>query len=129
MVRYNCRDYACTVEMAFDLLSGKWKAPALCWLAEGTLRFRELERRLPFTSRKVLVQQLRDLEADGIISRTVYAQVPPRVEYALTDRGRKLIPIIGALDQWATEILDEEGRAAPPEPAPVPAVAGLRQVP
>lgn len=129
MVRHNGRDYACTVEMSFDLLSGKWKAPAICWLAEGTLRFRELERRLPFTSRKVLVQQLRDLEADGIVSRTVYAQVPPRVEYALTERGRKLLPIIRALDQWGTEVLDEEARSAPSEPAPVPAVAELRTVP
>jgi DNA-binding HxlR family transcriptional regulator len=120
LVRYKCKDYACTVEMSFDLLGGKWKAPAIYWLAEGTLRFRDLERRLPRTSRKVLVQQLRDLEADGIVSRKVYAQVPPRVEYTLTERGRKLIPIIRSLDAWATEILDDEAKlpAAAPEGEP-----------
>lgn len=106
MVRYGCKDYECTMEMAFDLIGGKWKPRIVWWLGQGTLRFRELERRLPDTSRKVLVQQLRRLEADGVLRRTVHAQVPPRVEYALTDMGRKLLPVLEALDAWAVEMLN-----------------------
>ncbi len=105
MVRYGCKDYACTVELAFDLIGGKWKPRIVWWLGRRTLRFRELERELPDTSRKVLVQQLRQLEADGIVRRTVFPQVPPRVEYALTDMGRKLVPIIESLDAWAAEMV------------------------
>ncbi len=106
MVRYGCKDYECTIEMAFDLMGGKWKPRIVWWLGQGTLRFRELERKLPDTSHKVLVQQLRRLEADGVLRRTVHAQVPPRVEYALTDMGRKLLPILEALDGWAAEMLN-----------------------
>ena len=111
-MRYVPRRYECALEMAIDLLAGKWKARAISCLAGGRLRLRELERRLPFTSRKVLVQQLRDLEADGIVGRTVHAEVPPRVEYALTARGKKLLPIIRSLESWATEILAEEPSTA-----------------
>ncbi len=105
MVRYGCKDYQCTLELAFDLVGGKWKPRILWWLGHGTLRFRELERQLPDTARKVLVQQLRQLEADGLVRRTVHAQVPPRVDYALTDMGRKLLPILDALDAWGEEVV------------------------
>jgi DNA-binding HxlR family transcriptional regulator len=128
-VRDELKRYGCAVEMAFDLLAGKWKGCAISCLAGGTLRLRELERRLPFTSRKVLVQQLRDLEADGIVSRTVHAEVPPRVEYALTARGLKLLPIIRSLELWATEILAEEpGAESHDQGSPVPETAGLSSV-
>ncbi len=103
MVRYGCKDCACTIQMAFDLIGGKWKPRIVWWLGQRTFRFRELERQLADTSRNVLVQQLRQLEADGIVHRTVHAQVPPRVEYALTDMGR--LPILGSLDAWAGEML------------------------
>ncbi len=105
MVRYGCKDYACTIEMAFDLIGGKWKPRIVWWLGQRTFRFRELERQLADTSRKVLVQQLRQLETDGVVHRTVHAQVPPRVDYALTDMGRKLLPILHSLDAWAGEML------------------------
>ncbi len=111
-VRYGCKDYACTLELAFDLVGGKWKPRILWFLGEGTLRFRELERKLPDTSRKVLVQQLRQLEGAGLLRRTVHAQVPPRVEYALTDLGGKVIPILQAIDRWAAEVL-ESGEPIP----------------
>ncbi len=112
MVRYGCKDYACTIEMAFDLVGGKWKPRIVWWLGQRTFRFRELERQLADTSRKVLVQQLRQLEADGIVRRTVHAQVPPRVDYALTDMGRKLLPILDSRAAWAGEMLAAGRRAA-----------------
>ncbi len=115
MVRYGCRDYQCTLELAFDVVGGKWKPRILWWLGQGTLRFRELERQLPDTSRKVLVQQLRQLESDGLVRRTVHAQVPPRVDYALTDLARQLLPVLGALDAWAGRLV----AAGRPAPAPV----------
>jgi DNA-binding HxlR family transcriptional regulator len=116
-VRYGCKDYACTLELAFDLIGGKWKPRVLWYLGEGTLRFRELERKLPDTSRKVLVQQLRQLEAAGLLRRTVHAQVPPRVEYALTDLGQRVIPILKTLDEWGARM------AGAGEPVP------LRRIP
>lgn len=119
MVRYGCRDYECTVEMGFDLVGGKWKPRIVWWLGqEGTLRFRELERRMPDTTRKVLVQQLRALEADGILRRTVHAEVPPRVEYALTGMGQKLVPIIRALETWAEEMVALQQSPAAPKQVP-----------
>jgi DNA-binding HxlR family transcriptional regulator len=82
-----------------------------------TLRFRELERQLPDTSRKVLVQQLRQLESDGLVRRTVHAEVPPRVEYALTHLGRKVLPVLDALDAWGGEMV-AAGLADPAGPPP-----------
>lgn len=108
MLRYHCRDYQCTLELAFDLIGGKWKPRVIWWLAERSRRLGELERLLPHTSRKVLVQQLRDLEGHGIIQRTVYPEVPPKVEYALTELGRKLVPILEALDAWGVHVLTEQ---------------------
>lgn len=96
---------ACPLDAAFDMVSGKWKARTISCLAERTLRFGELERRVPHASRKVLVQQLRSLEADGILRRTAYPGVPPRVEYTLTDVGRKLLPILQALETWGAEAM------------------------
>ncbi len=88
---------ACPVELALASLGGTWKPRLLTLLAERTLRFRELERRLPRISRKVLVEQLRQLEASGLVQRTVYPEVPSRVEYSLTARGMRTLPVLGAL--------------------------------
>lgn len=93
------------LDAAFDMVSGKWKARTINCLAERTLRFGELERKVPQASRKVLVQQLRSMEADGILHRTAYPGVPPKVEYSLTDRGRKLLPILQALETWGAEVM------------------------
>ncbi len=93
------------LDAALEVVSGKWKARTISCLAERTLRFGELERRVPQVSRKVLVQQLRSMEADGILHRTAYPGVPPKVEYSLTDRGRKLLPIFQALETWGAEAM------------------------
>jgi DNA-binding HxlR family transcriptional regulator len=91
----------CAVEAAISLIDGKWKCVALWHLQQGgAVRFNELRRLMPGITQRMLTNQLRELEADGLIDRVVYAQVPPKVEYSLTDRGRGLTPILQALKQW-----------------------------
>lgn len=90
------------VEEAFRLLEGRWKMVIIFHLfARGVLRFSELERAIPAVSQKMLIQQLRELERDGIVSRTVYQQVPRKVEYRLTEWGQALCPALDALLEWS----------------------------
>jgi DNA-binding HxlR family transcriptional regulator len=99
----HCRDksYYCTIELALQVIGGKWK-PIILWHLgrDGKLRFGELKRTMPNITQKMLTQQLRELEADGMVSRTVYAEVPPRVEYDLTDLGRTVMPVMEKLCAW-----------------------------
>ena len=90
----------CPMEATLDLIGGKWKSVILFRLNEGTKRFSELGRLLPRITPRMLTQQLRDLERDGLVNRKVYAEVPPRVEYSLTDTGRTLQPVLDALKAW-----------------------------
>jgi DNA-binding HxlR family transcriptional regulator len=90
------------VERAFRILEGRWKMVIIFHLfAHGILRFSELEKAIPAVSQKMLIQQLRELERDGIVSRTVYPQVPPKVEYDLTEWGKAMCPALDALLEWA----------------------------
>jgi DNA-binding HxlR family transcriptional regulator len=90
------------VETAFAMLEGRWKMVIIFRLFhEPVLRFSELERAIPGVSQKMLIQQLRELERDGIVARTVYPQVPPKVEYRLTDWGQAMCPALDALLEWA----------------------------
>ena len=91
----------CPVEAALDIIGGKWKAILLFHILEGTKRFGELGRLLPGLTQRMLTTQLRELEADGVIARTVYPQVPPKVEYAITPFGRTLEPLLKELALWA----------------------------
>jgi len=95
--------YSCTLSLAMDLVGGKWKMVILWHLRNGVLRFSALKRLLGGITQKMLTQQLRELEDAGLISRTVYAIVPPKVEYKLADAGQKLIPALDVLCQWSTE--------------------------
>jgi DNA-binding HxlR family transcriptional regulator len=97
------RTHICPVETGLELLSGRWKARILWKLYNGTMRFGELRRGLPGITEKMLTQQLRELEQDQLITRTQYPEVPPRVEYALSDFGRTLTPLLEALKAWGTE--------------------------
>src|SRR6516225_767239 len=96
-------DMAATgVEAAFRILEGRWKMVIIFQLFEReVLRFSELQRAIPGISEKMLIQQLRDLERDGIVARTVYPQVPPKVEYQLTQWGQAMCPALDALLEWA----------------------------
>lgn len=92
------------VEAAFRMLEGRWKMVIIFHLFDrGVLRFSELERAIPGVSQKMLIQQLRDLEGDGIVARTVYPQVPPKVEYELTAWGQQMCPALDALLEWAAQ--------------------------
>lgn len=91
----------CTVEATLDLIGGKWKGVILYrLLTEQVLRFNELRRLLPNITQRMLTNQLRELEGDGLIARKVYAEVPPKVEYRLTDYGQTLAPVIHVLKSW-----------------------------
>jgi len=92
--------YSCPMEVTLDVIGGKWKGIILGLLAEKKRRFTEIKRELPEITQRILTLQLRELEADGIISRTIYQEVPPKVEYALTDFGRTLKPILLAMHEW-----------------------------
>ncbi|WP_108682994.1 helix-turn-helix domain-containing protein [Methyloceanibacter sp. wino2] len=92
------------VENALKMLEGRWKLVILFHLFGGRImRFSELERAIPEVSQKMLIQQLRQMETDGIVYRTVYPEVPPKVEYGLTDWGQALCPALDALLTWAEE--------------------------
>lgn len=96
---YDC-DEGCPVEASLGIIGGRWKGIILYHLLDGKQRFGGLSRQLGCITQRVLALQLRELEADGLVERTVYAEVPPRVEYALTERGRTLRPVVEALTQW-----------------------------
>ena len=102
----------CPVEATLDVIGGKWKAVILFRLMESKKRFGELHRLLAKVSQRTLTKQLRELEGDGLISRTVFAEVPPRVEYALTELGRSLGPLLCDLKDWGVaHLLTERGKA------------------
>ena len=90
----------CSVGLTVEMVGGKWKGVILYFLLEGTLRFNELRKKIPGITQLMLTLQLRELEADGLVQRTVYAVVPPRVEYALTPWGRSLEPVMRAMAVW-----------------------------
>jgi DNA-binding HxlR family transcriptional regulator len=90
----------CPVEAALAVIGGKWKPHIFRHLSSRTKRFGELQRALPYVTRKILTQQLRELEDDGVVIRTVFPQVPPKVEYSLSDYGKTLIPIMSSLSGW-----------------------------
>lgn len=116
----------CAVEAAISLIDGKWKCVVLFHLLEsGPLRFNEIRRRIPAVTQRMLTNQLRELEADGLIIREVFPQVPPKVEYSLSDLGRGLEPILAALKDWGDANIGRFSKAqtADPEPSRV-ATAG-----
>jgi len=102
------KTYPCAFDASLDVIGGKWKMGIIWHLGDGTLRFGGLERVLPGVNAKTLTLQLRELEEDGIITRTAYPEVPLRVEYRLTDLGRTLIPVLQSLCDWGTRYLDRE---------------------
>lgn len=91
---------ACPVEATLELIGGKWKGIVLYYLLDGRLRFSELKRRIGCVTQRMLTKQLRELEAGGLVNRIVYAEVPPRVEYELTEAGMSLKPIVNSLKTW-----------------------------
>jgi DNA-binding HxlR family transcriptional regulator len=123
--------YICGIDAALDVVSGKWKGLILWELDEhGVRRFAELRRGLPGVSEKMLTQHLREMEQDGLVHREVYAEVPPRVEYSLTEHGHALNVALAPLGEWGIDRIareqprlvehrDADRLPRPPEPTPV----------
>ncbi len=112
--KYNWKT-GCDVEATLSVIGGRWKPILICRLLSGRKRFSELCRLAPNATERMITLQLRELEADGVISRHVFAEVPPRVEYEVTERGRSLQPIIEAMQVWGKDFKEkrfsEEGHA------------------
>src|SRR4051812_27163261 len=94
------KNVSCLVETTLAVIGGRWKVLILQQLLEGVKRFNALHRILAGITHKTLTQQLREMEADGIISRKVYPQIPPKVEYSLTELGKTLRPVLTAMHNW-----------------------------
>lgn len=101
--------YYTPVEFAMEFIGGTWKMPILYRLKDKVMRFSELKRSMPKITDKMLTTQLRELERSAFISRKVYPVVPPKVEYTITDRGLRAIPVIESIRQYGFELMQEEG--------------------
>lgn len=106
----------CPTELALEIVGGKWKLVILEHLVPGVRRFGELRRAMPAITARMLTRQLRELEADGLVLRTVYPQVPPKVEYSLTEAGRSLEPLLTKLRTWGEWYRDQSGPDVLPQP-------------
>jgi DNA-binding HxlR family transcriptional regulator len=104
----------CKAELAMKVIQGRWKLLILRELVDGVKRFSDLQRALEGVSQKVLTAQLRDLEADGVVHRTIHAEVPPRVEYELTDLGTGLLPVLDGLHAWGERQTSSAEEHKPP---------------
>ncbi|SHH35371.1 winged helix-turn-helix transcriptional regulator [Tepidibacter thalassicus] len=99
--KVSCNNYRCEIEITLELIGGKWKALILWNLGNHkVIRFNEFRRIIPEITQKMLTQQLRSLEEYGLINRKVYNQIPPMVEYSLSEEGKKLIPILDQMNKW-----------------------------
>ena len=119
MARKYCWKTGCDVEATLSVIGGRWKPILICHLLDGRKRFGELRRLTPNATERMITLQLRELEADGVLSRHVFAEVPPRVEYEATDFGRSLEPILLLMQEWGaafkTRRLAEEASEGQPE--------------
>ena len=97
------KSYSCPVELSLSVIQGKWKILILWQLRNDTMRYSEIRKALPKITHKMLSQQLKELEADGVVHREVYPVVPPKVEYSLTEQGMTLLPMLTAMQQWGLQ--------------------------
>ena len=103
-------NHECPLEVALDVVGGKWKGMVLYTLLNGTARFNEIRRAVPQATQRMMTMQLRELEADGVIHRKVYAEVPPKVEYSLTEFGLSLKPILLLMSDWGAQYREKIGQ-------------------
>ena len=101
MIYYNDKQYICLLDFAMDFIRGKWKAVLLCHLYDNPIRFLELQRITTGISQKVLNENLKELINDELVDKEIYAEIPPKVEYYLTDRGKELTKIIKEIEEWS----------------------------
>lgn len=108
-MKCSCTEYNCPVDATLNLIGGKYKSLILWHLMDNTLRFGELSKLIPQATPKMLTQQLRELEEDQLIIRTVYPVVPPKVEYKLSDLGNSIRPILETMYSWGADYLKHKG--------------------
>ncbi|WP_425058251.1 putative HTH-type transcriptional regulator YtcD [Sporomusa carbonis] len=118
MIKFRNTEYQCSMELTLDLIGGKWKSLILWHLGENTLRFSELKKTMPQITQKMLTQQLRELEENGLVNRFIYTQIPPKVEYSLTQAGKSLLPILATLCQWGLNYANEFEQVKQPTACP-----------
>jgi DNA-binding HxlR family transcriptional regulator len=106
---------SCPAEVTLDFLTGKWRPMIIYWLLSGPMRFNELQRRLRSITHRTLSKTLKEMEADELIIRRDYGEIPPRVDYSLTPRGRSLEPILREMERWARA--DDEAQRRNRKPA------------
>lgn len=104
------KEYHCAMDVTMDYIGGKWKTVVLWYLRKDKKRFSELRRLIPNITEKMLSLQLKDLENDGIVKRKVYPEVPPKVEYYLTDFGKTLIPMLEEIAKWGRTLAEAKGK-------------------
>ena len=107
MYKFNGKQYPCCTSLTMGIIGGKWKTVILYYLADGTLRYNELRKKMPTVTERTLSLQLKTLESDGIIKRQVYTSKPPlKVEYSLTDFGNTLLPLVKSIADWGNWVVD-----------------------
>ena len=110
MIVLNGQQFHCAMDVTMHFIGGKWKTVVLWYLRKEKKRFSELRRHIPNITEKMLSIQLKDLERDGIVGRKVYPEVPPRVEYFLTEFGKSLIPMLEEIARWGRKLSETEGQ-------------------
>ncbi len=108
MAKKKQTEYKCPLEATMEIIGGKYKGVIIGHLIDKTLRYSELQKLISHATPKMLIQQLKELESDGIVKRKLYPVVPPKTEYSLTERGKSLIPAIIELNKWGLNYLKEE---------------------
>ena len=111
--RLRDKEYHCAMDITMDFIGGKWKTVVLSYLKKEKKRFNQLKKLIPAITEKMLSLQLKQLEKDGIIARKVYPEIPPRVEYALTDFGKTLIPALDEIARWGRAVAEKRGKLVP----------------
>jgi DNA-binding HxlR family transcriptional regulator len=104
------KEFHCAMDVTMNYIGGKWKTVVLWYLRKDKKRFSELRKLIPNITEKMLSLQLKDLEQDGIVKRKVYPEVPPRVEYYLTDFGKTLIPMLEEIARWGRNLAETKGK-------------------
>ena len=110
MAQTSNQELKCPIQAVVDIIGGKWKLSILYQLFQGTKRYGELKRLVPEATERMLTLQLRELEACEIVQRTVYPEVPPKVEYSLTELGLSLEPVLQTMLDWSEKYLQQEGK-------------------
>jgi DNA-binding HxlR family transcriptional regulator len=109
--------FHCALDVTMHFIGGKWKTVVLWYLRKDKKRFSELRKHIPDITEKMLSLQLKTLEEDGIVKRTLYPEVPPRVEYELTDFGKTLLPMLEEIALWGRNLVEKEGKIVPRQEA------------